>query len=221
MTKLRVLIADDHPVIRAGVRLLLENEAGCEVCGEAGTGRQAVVLAQQLNPDVVVLDLSMPELNGVEATRQIMKTVPDTHVLIFSGHESEQLVRESVDAGAHGYVLKSDADRELTAAVRAVRQSEPFFTPGVARIGLQAYRRKQRGSRAQLPCGNALTPREREVLQLLTEGRTNKEVAVVLGISVATVETHRTNIMSKLDLHTIAGLVHYAVRQKIIVVQPA
>jgi DNA-binding NarL/FixJ family response regulator len=216
MTKLRVLIADDHPVIRAGVRLLLESSADCEICGEAGTGREAVALAQQLNPDVIVLDITMPELNGVEATRQIVKAVPNAHILIFSGHESEQLVRESVYAGAHGYVLKSDAERELTAALRAARQREPFFTPGVAQVGLRAYRNKKLGSLTPPQSNCGLTPREREVLQLLAEGRSNKEVAVALGISVATAETHRTNIMAKLDLHSITGLVHYAIRHKII-----
>jgi len=216
MTKLRILIADDHAVIRAGVRWLLESQADCEVCGEAATGRQAVALAQQLNPDVVVLDIAMPELNGVEATRQIVKTVPDTHVLIFSGHESEQLVRESVDAGADGYVLKSDAGRELAAAVQAVRQREPFFTPGVAQIALQAYRNKKRGSQPQSRSSSVLTSREREVLQLLAEAKSNKEVATTLGISVPTAETHRANIMCKLNLHSIAGLVRYAIRHKIV-----
>jgi len=216
MTKLRILIADDHAVIRAGIRWVLESRANCEVCGEAVTGRQAVALAQQLNPDVVVLDIAMPELNGVEATRQIVKTVPDVRVLIFSGHESEQLVRDSVDAGADGYVLKSDAERELTAAVQAVRQREPFFTPGIAQIALQAYRNKRRGSQAQSRSSGALTAREREVLQLLAEAKSNKEVATTLGISVPTVETHRANIMYKLNVHSVAELVRYAIRQKII-----
>ncbi|HUI06155.1 MAG TPA: response regulator transcription factor [Verrucomicrobiae bacterium] len=215
MTKLRILVADDHPVIRAGVRWLLESRAGCEVCGEAITGRQAVALAQELNPDIVVLDIAMPELNGVEAARQIVKTVPGTHVLIFSGHESEQLVRESVDAGAEGYVLKSDAERELTAAVQAVRQGEPFFTPGIAEIALQAYRNRKCGSQAQPRSGSVLTAREREVLQLLAEAKSSKEVATTLGISVPTAETHRANIMSKLNLHSIAELVRYAVRNQI------
>jgi DNA-binding NarL/FixJ family response regulator len=225
MTKLRILIADDHAVIRAGLRWVLESQADCEVCGEAVTGRQAVALAQQLSPDVVVLDIIMPELNGVEATRQIVKTVPDVHVLIFSGHESEQLVRESVAAGARGYVLKSDAQRELTAAVRGVRQREPFFSPGIAQIALQAYRNKQRSpsgglltrnnSPTQPLASRGLTPREREVLQLLAEAKSNKEVATTLGVSLPTVETHRANIMYKLSLHSIADLVRYAIRHQI------
>ena len=218
MTKLRILIADDHEVVRAGVRSLLERQPDCEICGEAVTGRQAVAMAQQLKPDVVVLDITMPELNGLEATRQILKTVPDARVLILSVHESEQLVREIVNAGAHGYVLKSDAGRELAAAVRAQRQRESFFTSKVAQIALQASRNKEPGSHAEALPSSVLTAREREVLQLLAEGKSNKEVATALGISVATVETHRTNIMSKLDLHSITELVHYAVRHKIIAV---
>lgn len=218
MTKLRILVADDHEVVRAGVRSLLESQPDCEVCGEAVTGRQAVALAQRLKPDVVVLDITMPELNGLEATRQIVKTVPDAQVLILSIHESEQLVREIVDAGAHGYVLKSDAGRELAAAVRALRQRERFFTSRVAQIALQAHRNKDCASPTEPLPSSALTSREREVLQLLAEGKSNKEVAVALGISVATVETHRTKIMYKLDLHSITELVHYAIRHKIIAV---
>lgn len=216
MTKLRILVADDHEVVRAGVRSLLESQPECEVCGEAVTGRQAVALAQQLNPDIVVLDITMPELNGLEATRQIVKTVPDARVLILSVHESEQLVREIVDAGAHGYVLKSDAGRELAAAVRALRQREPFFTSRVAQIALQAYRNKDRAPHTEPLPSSVLTSREREVLQLLAEGKSNKEVATALGISVPTVETHRASIMHKLDLHSITELVHYAIRHKII-----
>ncbi len=218
MTKLRSLVADDHEVVRAGVRSLLESQPDWEVCGEAVTGREAVALAQQLKPDVVVLDITMPELNGLEATRQIVKTVPDAQVLILSVHESEQLVREIVDAGAHGYVLKSDAGRELAAAVRALARREPFFTSRVTQIALQAYRNRDHDSYTDPLPGSVLTSREREVLQLLAEGKSSKEVAVVLGISLQTVDTHRSKIMHKLDLHSIAELVHYAVRHKIIAV---
>jgi DNA-binding NarL/FixJ family response regulator len=216
MNKLRILIADDHAVIRAGIRWVLESQADCEVCGEAVTGRQAVALAEQLHPDVVVLDIIMPELNGVEATRQIVKTAPHTHVLIFSGHESEQLVRDSVNAGARGYVLKTDAQRELTAAVKAARQREPFFTPGVAAFALPAYQNKHAKSRTLPVARRGLTSREREVLQLLAEARSNKEVATTLGVSAPTVETHRSNIMRKLNMHSIAELVRYAIRHNII-----
>ena len=212
MTKLRILVADDHEVVRAGVRSLLESQPDCEVCAEATTGRQAVVLAQKFKPDVIVMDITMPELNGLEATRQVLQVVPGVQVLILSVHESEQLVREILDAGAHGYILKSDAGRELAAAMQALRRREPFFTSKVSQIALQAYRNKQR---APLP-GSVLTVREREVLQLLAEGKTNKEVASAMDISVQTVETHRANIMRKLDLHSVAEIVHYAVRHKII-----
>jgi DNA-binding NarL/FixJ family response regulator len=217
MSALRILIADDHEVVRAGVRSLLESQPDCEICGEAVTGRQVVALAQQLKPDVAILDITMPELNGLEATRQIRKIAPTVQVLILSVHESEELVREIIDAGAHGYVLKSDAGRELTAAVQALRKHETFFTSRIAQIALRAYRNKKPTGNAPPSPGAMLTPREREVLQLLAEGKSNKETASALGISVMTVETHRSNIMHKLGAHSVAELVHYAVRQKIII----
>jgi len=216
MSALRILIADDHDVVRAGVRSLLEGQPECEICGEAADGRQAVTLAQELRPDVVVMDITMPELNGLEATRQILKAIPDAQVLILSMHESEELVREILDIGAHGYILKSDAGRELATAMHAFRKRETFFTSRVAQIALHAYMNKQQAGHARPPLGSALTPREREVLQLLAEGKSNKEVASLLNISVMTVETHRSHIMHKLGMHSIAELVHYAVRHKII-----
>jgi len=216
MGKLRILVADDHEVVRAGVRSLLEGQPDCEICGEAVTGRQAVTLAQQLRPDVAIVDISMPELNGLEAARQILKAVPGVQVLILSMHESEELVREILDIGAHGYILKSDAGRELVAAMRALHQHEVFFTSRVAQIALRAHLNKRHSGEAQPSPNSPLTPREHEVLQLLAEGGTNKETASALGISVMTVETHRANIMHKLGLHSIAELVHYAVRHKII-----
>jgi DNA-binding NarL/FixJ family response regulator len=216
MSALRILIADDHEVVRAGVRSLLESQPDCEICGEAVTGRQVVALAQQLKPDVAILDITMPELNGLEATRQIRKAAPTVQVLILSVHESEELVREIIDAGAHGYVLKSDAGRELTAAMHALRKHETFFTSRVAQIALRAYQNKKPTGGAPPSPRGGLTPREREVLQLLAEGKSNKETASALGISVMTVETHRSNIMHKLGAHSVAELVHYAVRQKII-----
>jgi DNA-binding NarL/FixJ family response regulator len=216
MSALRILIADDHEVVRAGVRSLLEGQPDCEICGEAVTGRQVVALAQQLKPDIAIMDITMPELNGLEATRQIRKVAPTVQVLILSVHESEELVREILDAGAHGYVLKSDAGRELAAAMHALRKHETFFTSRVAQIALRAYRNKKPTGDAPPSSDGTLTPREREVLQLLGEGKSNKEAATALGISVATVETHRANIMHKLGAHSIAGLVHYAVRHKIV-----
>ncbi|HXI82639.1 MAG TPA: response regulator transcription factor [Verrucomicrobiae bacterium] len=216
MTKLRVLVADDHEVVRAGVRSLLEDQPDCDVCGEAVTGREAVTLAQQLRPDIVVLDITMPELNGLEAARQILKSVPNVQVLILSVHESEELIREIVEIGAHGYILKSDAGRELAAAIRALGQRESYFTSKVAQIALRAYLNKQNGVHTPSSPDGTLTPREREVLQLLAEGKSNKEVASTLGISVMTAETHRANIMHKLGAHSVAELVHYAVRHKMI-----
>jgi DNA-binding NarL/FixJ family response regulator len=216
MSALRILIADDHEVVRAGVRALLESQPDCEICGEAVTGRQVIAMAQQLQPDVAILDITMPELNGLEATRQIRKIAPTVQVLILSVHESEELVREILSAGAHGYILKSDAGRELTAAMQALRKGETFFTSRVAQIALRAYQNQKPTGHVSPPPGGALTPREREVLQLLAEGKGNKEVASALEISVMTVETHRANIMHKLGVHSITELVHYAVRQKII-----
>ena len=216
MNRLRVLIADDHEVVRAGVRSLLEEQPDCDICGEAVTGREAVALVEQLRPDIVVLDITMPGLNGLEAARQILKAVPNVQVLILSVHESEELVREIVEIGAHGYILKSDAGRELAAAVRALRQRESYFTSKVAQIAMRAYLKKQDGGHSQASPEGTLTPREREVLQLLAEGKSNKEVASILTISVMTVETHRSNIMHKLDAHSVAELVHYAVRHKMI-----
>ncbi len=211
-----MLIADDHEVVRAGVRSLLEGKAECEVCGEAVSGREAVALAERLRPDIVVLDITMPELNGLEAARQVLKIVPGVQVLILTVHESEQLVREILDTGAHGYILKSDAGRELSAAVQALGKHEVFFTSKVAQIALRSYLTKDRASDSKAPRSESLTPREREVLQLLAEGKSNKEVGTALGISAQTVETHRANIMQKLDLHSIAELVHYAVRERIV-----
>lgn len=216
MSTLRILVVDDHDVVRAGVRSLLEGQPECEICGEAVNGREAVGLAQQLRPDVVIMDITMPELNGLEATRQIIKAVPDVRVLILSVHESEELVREILDTGAHGFVLKSDAGRELATALHAFRKRETYFTSRVAQIALHAYKNKQQAGQAQALPANALTPREREVLQLLAEGKSNKEVASLLNISVLTVETHRSHIMHKLGARSVAELVHYAVRHRII-----
>jgi DNA-binding NarL/FixJ family response regulator len=216
LNKLRILVADDHEVVRAGVRSILDRQPDCEICGEAVTGRQAVALAEQLQPEIVILDITMPELNGLEAARQILKAVPGVQVLILSMHESEELVQDILDIGAQGYILKSDAGRELAAAVQALRGREPFFTSRVAQIALRAHLNKRHSGHAQPSPDGTPTPREREVLQLLAEGKTNKAVASALGISVMTVETHRANIMHKLGAHSIADLVHYAVRNKII-----
>lgn len=214
-TTIRVLFADDHFVVRRGVRDLLESEPRCRVLGEARTGREVVSKAIELKPDVVILDVSMPELNGVEATRQIRSAVPHSKVLVLTMHDSEHLVRELLQAGALGYLLKTDAARDLVLAVESLHEGRPFFTSPVARMVLQGYL----NSRPQVTESGAhgsLTPREREVVQLLAEGRSNKEIASALGISVKTAETHRANIMRALNLRSICDLVHYAVREDII-----
>lgn len=216
MSAVRILVADDHEVVRQGVRTLLEAQPGWEVCGEAADGREAVEMTKRLKPDVVILDITMPNLNGLEATRQILKADPKARVLILSMHESDQVVREVLDAGARGYVLKSDAGRNLVAAVEALRLHNTFFTSKVAEMVMSGYRKAAPPTSGETPPPERLTPREREVVQLLAEGKSSKEVAVALDLSVKTAETHRANIMRKLEIHSVSDLVRYAVRNKII-----
>ena len=213
---LRILVADDHQVVRTGLRALLESKTGWQVCGEACNGREAVEKASQLKPDVAVLDIGMPLLNGVEATRQIRKLSPQTEILILTMHDSEQLVQEVLGAGAHGYILKDDADRNLVAAVDALRRHKPYLSSRVSDAVSGVGAPLGEGSRTSSNSRSRLTPREREIVQLLAEGKSNKEIAGFLGISVKTAETHRANIMLKLDFHSITELVRYAVRNKII-----
>ncbi|HYN09019.1 MAG TPA: response regulator transcription factor [Vicinamibacterales bacterium] len=214
MTPLRILIVDDHAVVRHGVRALLESQPGWEIAGEAATGREALELAKRLQPDIVVMDLSLPELNGLEATRQIVKESPRSEVLVLTMHHSEQLAREVLQAGARGYILKSDADESLIAAVESLRQHKPFLTSTVTEFGLDEYMRRAEkdGSVAHA----AVTAREGEIIQLLAEGRSNKEAALALGISVKTIEAHRANIMRKLGLRSVSDLVRYAIRNKMV-----
>jgi DNA-binding NarL/FixJ family response regulator len=210
---MRILIADDHAVVRAGLRALLESHSGWEVYAEAADGREAVEKATKLKPDVAVLDIGMPLLNGVEATLRIRAASPHTEVLILTMHESDDLVQQVVQAGARGYILKDDADRVLLAAVDSVSLHQPYFSTRVSALTdshASTPREHAKPSRARL------TPREREILQLLAEGKSNKEVASLLRISVNTAEAHRANIMLKLNFHSLAELVHYAVRNKII-----
>jgi DNA-binding NarL/FixJ family response regulator len=211
MKSVRILIADDHEVVRQGVRTVLEQETGWVVCGEASTGREAVAKAVELRPDIVVLDISMPELNGFEATRQIRRAVP-ARILVLTVHESDQVVTEVLDAGAHGYVLKTDAGRKLVEAIRALLQHKEFFTE---RVHSMAARRT--GPHRPVTRGaGRLTAREREVLQLLSEGKSNKEVGALLGMTTKTAETHRAHILDKLNLHSMSELVRYAIRNRII-----
>lgn len=214
MSSLRVLIADDHEVARKGIRALIENHPGWEVCGEAADGREAVKAATRLKPDLVLLDIGMPSLNGLDATRQILSESPDTRVLILTMHDSEQVVREVLAAGARGFLLKSDAGRDLVTAVEALQARRTFFTTKVAQLVLEGYLHP--GPETEPPYRSVLTPREREVIQLLAEGKTTKEVATTLNLSVKTAETHRTNLMRKLDLHSVVDLTLYAVRNGIV-----
>jgi DNA-binding NarL/FixJ family response regulator len=213
---LRILVADDHDIIRRGLKELLTARPGWEVCAEAKTGREAVTLAEQLKPDVVVMDISMPDLNGLEAARKIRKSLPKCEILILTLHFSDQLVREIVEAGVRAYIMKSDADRDLVAAVEALSNHRPFFTARAADMLLDGFVRPHATVDPDAVIRNRLTAREREIVQLLAEGKSSKEVAVSLGISVKTAETHRANIMRKLELHSVSELVRYAVRNQII-----
>ncbi|MEJ0040081.1 MAG: response regulator transcription factor [Gammaproteobacteria bacterium] len=215
MKTVRILIADDHELIRKGIASTLAEVPGWTVVAQAENGRQAVELAQSLRPDIVILDMTMPELNGLEATRQILSNRTGERVLILTAHESEQLVREVLNAGAQGYVLKSDAGRALVSAVEALLDGRPFFTSKVARIVLDGFLRSPDGA-ANCDPAQTLSPREREIVQLLAEGKSNKEVARALGITVKTAETHRGNIMRKMEFASLSDLIRYAIRNNIV-----
>jgi DNA-binding NarL/FixJ family response regulator len=215
MSSLRIVVVDDHAVVRRGVRALLESQPGWEVAAEATTGREAVEVAKRLQPDVVVMDLSLPELNGLDATRQILKESPRTEVLVLTMHHSEELARDVLQAGARGYILKSDADESLIAAVDTLRQHKPFLTAKVTEFVLGDYLRRAEEQHDGVP-HTALTTRERELIQLLAEGKSNKEAASTLCISVKTIEAHRANVMRKLHLRSLSDLVRYAIRNKIV-----
>jgi RNA polymerase sigma factor (sigma-70 family) len=214
MTALRILLADDHTVVRQGLRKVLEERPEWQVVAEAGDGRDAVRLAEEFRPDVAVVDVAMPLLNGIEATRQITKRAPQTKVLVLSMYSDEAYVTQMLKAGATGYLLKDSADVDLLQAVQAVSQGKSFFSPAVARLMSDDYAR-QRGENA-VDRYESLSEREREIFQLVAEGKTNKEIAALLFISPSTVETHRARIMEKLDLHSAAEIVLYAVRRGVI-----
>jgi len=211
----RILLADDHTLVRKGLRRILEERPDWSVVGEATDGREAVRLALELRPDVAVLDIGMRLLNGIEATRMIVRRLADTRVLILSMHTEEAYVTQAARAGASGYLLKDSADTDLLYAVSAVAQGKSFFSPAVAKVLLDDYLR-QLGEKGIVDRYDSLTEREREVLHLIAEGRSNKAIADVLGVSPSTIETHRANVMEKLDLHSAAEIVLYAVRKGVI-----
>lgn len=211
---IRIIIADDHEIVRQGVRNLIENEPGMELCGEATIGRDAVDLVSRIEPDLAILDISMPGMNGIEATRQILKSCPNTKVLMFTMHDAEQLVLEVFNAGAHGYLLKSDAGRHLITAIKTIASGSRYFSSRPSEVLYESLRHKNLPH--ALPNEQKPSSREREIIQLLAEGKSNKEVASLLGISVKTAETHRATIMRKLNLHSISDLVRYAIRNHII-----
>jgi two-component system response regulator NreC len=212
---IRVLLADDHGIVRKGLRSLIESEEGYEVVAEAANGREAVRLAQQLKPDVAIMDIAMPQLNGIDATDQIMKLSPSTKVLVLSMHADESYVIRALAVKARGYLLKDSAEVDLLPALRSVLQGRPYFSPKVTNVLLEDYMRflRQRGLQDTY---DLLTAREKEVLQLLAEGSSNKDVANLLNLGLSTVDTHRTNLMQKLNLHSTAEIVLYAVRKRII-----
>lgn len=215
MSKTRILVADDHGIVRKGLRFLLDRQPGMEVVGEASEGREAVKLSQELNPNVVILDVAMPQLNGIDAAAQILKINPNTSVIMLSMYADESYLVRALSVGAKGYLLKDSAEMDIVRAVQVVVQGRPFFSPQIAQSLLEDYVRtlQERGLQDSY---DLLTDREREILQLIAEGRSNKEIATLLDLSTYTVETHRTNLMHKLNLHNTAEIVLYAVRKKII-----
>ncbi len=215
MSKIRILLVDDHTVIRVGLKLLLERQPDFEVVGEAEDGRKAIQLAGELQPDAIVMDVAMPNLNGIEATRQITTALPKIAVVVLSMHSDESYVMRALKAGARGYLLKDSAEADLIQAIRMVVTGKSFFSPAVSKMLLEDYvhNLRQRGIEDSY---DLLTPREREVLQLAAEGKSNKESAALLNLSSYTVETHRTNLMGKLGLHSVPELILYAVRKGII-----
>jgi DNA-binding NarL/FixJ family response regulator len=214
MANLRLLLADDHHVVRAGLRCLLEGQPGWEVVAEASDGREAVAKALETHPDVALLDIGMPVLNGLEAADQIVRSLPRTKIVMLTVHDSEAMIHKVLAVGARGYVFKTDVARDLVAAITAVHANDTFFTPKVLEIILAGFNINTSGA-CESPDAR-LTPRQREIVQLLADGLTSREVATLLNISIKTSETHRTNIMRRLNCHSVSQLVRYALRNQII-----
>lgn len=213
---LRILIADDHDVMREGTRAVIEREDGWTVCGLACTGREAVIQATKLQPDIVIMDMTMPELNGLDAAVQIKRVLPGTEILMFTGHETDNLIREAFEAGVKSFIFKSEAHHFLVEAIESLSRHKPFFTGPVSEILFSNILNRTGGARDEAEPGQRLSAREREIVQLVAEGSSNKQVAEALGISVRTAETHRASILRKLNLDSLASLVRYAVRNKLI-----
>ncbi len=214
---LRILLADDHEIVRRGLRAVLEAEPDWQVMDEATNGLEAVEKAERCKPDVVLMDISMPELNGLEAAFRIRRKMPSVEVLFLTMHQSEQIIREGIEAGGRGFLLKTDAGRELVPAVRSVSQHKSFFSPTIRAMGFtSADGRTLPGARKSRAKAGELTSRERQVVQLLAEGKSTKDVAIALKITLKTASTHRTNILRKLELHSLADIVRYAIRNEIV-----
>ena len=216
MDTLRIMVVDDHEVVRRGVRALLEEQAGWKVVAEARDGREALAKADEVRPDVIVMDISIPSLNGLETTRQLLKRDSRIKVLILTMHDSDPIIQSALNSGARGYLLKSDAGKDLVAAVEAVWRNKTFYTAKVGQVFRDRYLGQKQRECASDSSHGRLTPRQREIVQLLAEGNSSKEVAVTLGVSVKTAETHRANIMERLETHSVTELVRYAIRNDII-----
>ena len=218
MSTFRILLAEDHPVFRMGISALIRSHAGWDVCGEAADGRESVKQCLQLRPDLLILDISMPSLNGLDAARQILKRNPDQKILILTDVESEQVIHDCLEAGVRGWILKSDAPDELTAAIEQLQQNRSSFSPRVSNLILYGYL-KPHSANSIMGRPARLSVREREIVQLVSEGKTSREMAQLLGVTVKTAESHRNNIMLKLELHSTVELVMYAIRNQIVHVQ--
>jgi DNA-binding NarL/FixJ family response regulator len=210
---LRIFIADDHDVMREGTRAVIERQPDWEVCGTAGTGREAIKQALALKPDIIVMDMSMPDLNGLDAAVQIRRRLPRTEILMFTAHETDELIRQVYEAGAKSFIFKSEAHHFLVEAIQSLSQHKPFFTNKVSEV---LFAKMLSRSEGKAQTGVRLTAREREIVQFLAEGKSNKEVAGALGVSIRTAETHRANVLRKLNLDSLASLVRYAIRNKMI-----